>query len=683
MHRFMRFGLITSCLLMGYGDMSMIQAQPRLAAKARAEAGTNKLLYSGYSLKQLKAIKPKSPNPYLSLLPAYITPDWAYWRGWMQAEAIARRAVHTQGIEGPTSEESEPNDAPKTGNPMSDFGNGPEQTPATDVAGNFPQPPAATAIGPFPEDDGAIPLAPDISLITGQRFTVVSQIGDGPHGSLGTNNGDVDFYSISGVTAGQIITAVINTASLSQDLDSFLALWDSDGNLLATNDNDLTRPFSSDSFLLFTVPADGTYYLSVGVSGGPVPSDPFDSSSGSGSISEGPYELTFGLDAHDVDFFTVTLNAGDILNVNGFGAISHVSLFDPAGTQLIISNMDSTPFLPEGAPFAGGGSPSFVYVVNQSGTYGVRVTGNREGYYLAELRTARSPLEAAASGAKQVLFIDFDGAVLNLEDFPGFTGKPGSRRFLSPLRSFLGNWGLELSDEDAVIDAILAVAEENLRTDILADSNNTRFDIEMRNSRDHDDPFGEPNVSRVIVGGTIAETLINTIGISESIDVGNFNTTETALVMLDVLSDTSGDASSINTFPIDPSASIIDFVGIAVGNAVAHEAGHMFGNFHTEPSNVSGNLMDGGGDPANTFGVGPDNIFGTADDVDVDFGLDMYAPEEGLVGIEDTLNVIAFGLSSMPNDLMSSDDQVATVSPQAKSALRNGRDERWHDLSGR
>jgi hypothetical protein len=34
--------------------------------------------------------------------------------------------------------------------------------------------------------------------------------------------------------------------------------------------------------------------------------------------------------------------------------------------------------------------------------------------------------------------------------------------------------------------------------------------------------------------------------------------------------------------------------------------------------------MDQGGNPAGTFGVGADNIFGTADDVDVDFDVDDY-----------------------------------------------------------
>ena len=46
------------------------------------------------------------------------------------------------------------------------------------------------------------------------------------------------------------------------------------------------------------------------------------------------------------------------------------------------------------------------------------------------------------------------------------------------------------------------------------------------------------------------------------------------------------------------------------------------------------------------FGVGPDGVGGTADDVDVDFGDDAFSPAEGFVGTEDTLGRIVFGLTS-------------------------------------
>jgi hypothetical protein len=53
------------------------------------------------------------------------------------------------------------------------------------------------------------------------------------------------------------------------------------------------------------------------------------------------------------------------------------------------------------------------------------------------------------------------------------------------------------------------------------------------------DPWGQPNVSRIIIGGTQVELFgeeIGIYGIAESIDVGNFVTNETAVVLLDALS---------------------------------------------------------------------------------------------------------------------------------------------------
>jgi hypothetical protein len=58
-------------------------------------------------------------------------------------------------------------------------------------------------------------------------------------------------------------------------------------------------------------------------------------------------------------------------------------------------------------------------------------------------------------------------------------------------------------------------------------------------------------------------------------------------------------------------------------------------------------LMDGGAGlaPADAFGVGPDGIGGTADDVALRLGRDAFDPGEAFAGVQDTLNVTAFGLS--------------------------------------
>jgi len=171
------------------------------------------------------------------------------------------------------------------------------------------------------------------------------------------------------------------------------------------------------------------------------------------------------------------------------------------------------------------------------------------------------------------------------------------------------------------------------------------FDIEILNSRDDTDPFGANNVSRVIVGGSIAEFGIGTIGIAESIDVGNFDTTESGVVLLDLLSAVSTNPNSLNQFTLDPSVSIIDLIGVGVGNIIAHEAGHFFGNFHTDQFNAILNIMDQGGSLANSVGL-VGGVWGDGDEGDVDFGDDIFVPNEGFTGVEDTLNTISFGLST-------------------------------------
>jgi hypothetical protein len=113
-----------------------------------------------------------------------------------------------------------------------------------------------------------------------------------------------------------------------------------------------------------------------------------------------------------------------------------------------------------------------------------------------------------------------------------------------------------------------------------------------------------------------------------------------------VLSEPAGGPASLNTY-LTADSDRAGFVGQAVGNVVSHEAGHVFGNFHTDNLDGVANLMDAGGVGFDTlFGVGPDGVGGTADDTDVDFGDDAYLPFEGLSGTEDTLGTIAFGVTS-------------------------------------
>jgi hypothetical protein len=247
--------------------------------------------------------------------------------------------------------------------------------------------------------------------------------------------------------------------------------------------------------------------------------------------------------------------------------------------------------------------------------------------------------ESLTADTVQTLFLDFDGTRVNT----AIWGGPGVRE-ISPLAGFLGRWGLTAAQEDAVINQTIAAVRENIRADALERGTNPRFGLKILNSRDDPDPFGQPNVHRIIVGGTIVESGIATIGISQFIDPGNYATEDSALVLLDTLSNPGG-AASLNTY-ITPASQKVKFIGRALGNVASHEAGHLYGNFHTDNA-VSGvpNLMDAGGNFPGLFGVGPDGIGGTADDVDYDFGEDDLYPPEGFVGVEDTLNTTAWALT--------------------------------------
>ncbi len=99
----------------------------------------------------------------------------------------------------------------------------------------------------------------------------------------------------------------------------------------------------------------------------------------------------------------------------------------------------------------------------------------------------------------------------------------------------------------------------------------------------------------------------------------------------------------LDTVPLAPGKTVVDYIGVFIGELVAHEAGHFFGNWHTAQTTPN-SIMSGFLSRATV--VGPDGIFGTADDPDRAFERTSYSAQEGFLGTEDTLNTIAFGLST-------------------------------------
>ncbi|GIF25865.1 hypothetical protein BJ973_003138 [Actinoplanes tereljensis] len=600
--------------------------------------------------------KPKGPNPFLAEVADASKVDYSGWANYLKVQAKSRAALRAKtlastnpalaaqaAVPAVVVDEDEidgtngGNDTPANAQRITTFGTG--TYPKIRVLGSLDNDPISTPAVPAPaEDNGSITLAGDTGIGTIRSGALIdSVIGDGPHGrQTGDGSNDFDFYKIT-AAAGKVLT--LKTATPTGPLDTVLELFAADGTLVAVND-DFT---GLDSQITYTAATAGTFYLAVAAYGG-LPADPFDSASGGGigdttPPSEGPYTLTLTSGGIDKDFFAIKLKAGDIIGASVKGSPTYITVYDTTPREVHGSDQDASYIYPLASPLPAGGTAVTDYVATKAGWHYVGVQSG-SGAYDITVEGYRPVLQGATP--VQTLYLDFDGERVNT----GVFGGPGNRD-LSPFAAFLANWGLTRADEDAVIDAVTAGVTENLKKDLLASGLNPKFKLKIKNSKDDDDPWGGANVSRIVVGGTIDESGVDTIGIAQSIDPGNFETEETALVLLDVLSAPAGDSSaSLNTY-LTPASDRIAFLGQALSNVISHEAGHFFGDYHTDNQDALPNLMDAGGTGfATLFGVGPDGVGGTADDADVDFGDSQFIPSEGFIGTEDTLGRIVFGVTS-------------------------------------
>lgn len=357
----------------------------------------------------------------------------------------------------------------------------------------------------------------------------------------------------------------------------------------------------------------------------------------------------------DSDWFVFDLRAGDIFDarINGpLAATFDLSILDANRKEVIGTTRTVGDGYPIDSPLdVGSFNPNLdlAFVVPATGRYYARVSDG-DSPYTVTLRARRPELETQPVGTKQKIFLDFDGELIRRDIFDPAT--PGTAR-LSPLVDFLEDWGLTAADEDRVIDKIITVFRSKFfGVDAISGVGGNgwytatgvagQFDLEILNSRDHADPFGEPNVSRVIFGGSVAELNIPTIGIAQSIDVGNFDTEESAVILLDRINELWGPIPRAGNVPLE------DVLVTAIGAVGAHEAGHFFGAWHTLNNNKSDQIMDRGGNLEGLIGVGPDGVFGTADDVFIPFGTDVYDSAAGFIeyGKQNSAAALAFGLST-------------------------------------
>jgi hypothetical protein len=367
---------------------------------------------------------------------------------------------------------------------------------------------------------------------------------------------------------------------------------------------------------------------------------------GFGAGQQSSITLQGSLPFGDEDYFLVKLSRGDILNLQANGAAGDISVGPISSNGLsfqewIGNDIPSGGVYSADSPLLGEGNASLAINIEADGIYVIRVgTGPltvTNGSYTLDMRVYRAPSEQLPVGTVQTLFLDFDGGFVNMAPFGGdFTAR------VAPLAAALPGLGLLPRDLNTLIDRIVATVKENFgdvarigtNGDYEKDGTAGNYGLQILNSRDHADPWGLPNVSRIVIAGNSDFFPVPGIfGVAQSVDVGNFGLEETAFTF----------ANNFDFYvgaPIAASTSYLQLFGELIGNTTSHEAGHFYGNWHTDPFNDTLNIMDNFGDLRFAQSTGNDGVWGTPDDLDPDFAEDVYSPIGSNIryGINDTLN---------------------------------------------
>ena len=358
----------------------------------------------------------------------------------------------------------------------------------------------------------------------------------------------------------------------------------------------------------------------------------------------------------DEDYFAFDLKKGDIIDIraNAIGIVQPgLTLFNSAGRELLHSKQPFYPPavgrpIPDKSPrFTTGGS-TLTYVIDTDGRYFLSINDASLSYSI-NMRAYRPTIEQEPIGTKQKLFVDFDGAFLR-SDVVGLnpTAAPSTVR-IPGLAQALPQLGLTDADEPALIRNIMSRVEQKLRLQLAQDSlngwyaqtgNPGDFDIEILNSLEHPDVWGQPNVARMIVGGNAPQFGFpaGLYGIAEWVDIGNFNREDTAVTFLDAA------IFEAQTTPRAGNVPLADSFAQSIADTIVHEMGHLLGVAHTSFTNNVITIMDG----FLIDQIGQDGLFGTPDDQLLTFKNDEYELGETTAGggVNNTAQVVAWAAAT-------------------------------------
>ncbi len=144
--------------------------------------------------------------------------------------------------------------------------------------------PTRSGVGYADEVNDTLPQASQ-SGIKGETVRVIGTGNIGDNVNLADAGEDVDIIRMD-IEAGSQVTINVNAATIGSSLDSYLRVFDEQGNQLFSNDNIVG---SSDSEIVFTAPKTGIYYVGVSGAGNQAYNPALEGTAAVGS--SGDYEL--------------------------------------------------------------------------------------------------------------------------------------------------------------------------------------------------------------------------------------------------------------------------------------------------------------------------------------------------------------------------------------------------------
>ncbi|WP_404310404.1 Ig-like domain-containing protein [Neorhodopirellula lusitana] len=369
----------------------------------------------------------------------------------------------------------------------------------------------------------------------------------------------------------------------------------------------------------------------------------------------------------DLDFYSFDLQAGDILDIAGYGAVSSFQLYMPndlsdapleaqslAGQVWIsqdgpaaVDDPRISDFYPIDSPLQTLGNVNLAQVVPYDGIYTIGVSAQTiNSSYTLGLRTYRPVTESLGSGQSQIVYLDYGGGVVARDEFNTSLAEPGVFQggvfVIPPITQTLEDAGL-IATPDRYIEVTDYITEtvmeqfadlENYTGNGSYDStfNPGDFGISILNSYTDQAEYlslvsaGVP-VTRVVFGSVTSFEGITDppLGIAQTIDIGNFDLGETVLVFVD------SEVAAADAVTHSAAFSDFEVLGLELGATTSHELGHVFGLLHTNGGNLTASLIDGAGDnELNGLGVGVDGVLGTIDDITPRFVTDFVDPGGGI-----------------------------------------------------